>query len=332
MVVTSESLIVYSIDNHHQTATAHSTKDIALCVLQLPAWSSIRGSHHHLVQSHIQFPSPLGPNDRPLNRPDPDLTLLALDIHYIVEAPLEREPELVQHAMFIPVSTIKQHIDSVSGSPHPQPQAGASPWRVSVVVPWSDWGPSGTHLVHLDSRSPCHLSPMGSACAVTQRRRDASGNPFMSTLVFDVHPWACPDSPHAEERRRILRLAGSDAGADALLGGAAFAESIRTTFPFDVTRRDIPLTPDDAHPTVVLTEDGLLLVVCPKLAFVTLVRVVVDLRVSRRPVFDSFGANVFGWHQCCVRTARAQSHKYIVMPLLVGGWDERQILLFPAVS
>ena len=120
---------------------------------------------------------------------------------------------------------------------------------------------------------------MGSSCAVTQRRRDASGNPFMSTLVFDVHPWACPDSPHAEERRRILRLAGSDAGADALLGGAAFAESIRTTFPFDVTRSDIPLTPDDVHPTVVLTEDGLLLVVCPESVFVTLVRVVVDLRV-----------------------------------------------------
>ena len=150
----------------------------------------------------------------------------------------------------------------------------------------------------------------------------------MSTLVFDVHPWACPDSPHAEERRRILRLAGSDAGADALLGGAAFAESIRTTFPFDVTRRDIPLTPDDAHPTVVLTEDGLLLVVCPKLAFVTLVRVVVDLRVSRRPVFDSFGANVFGWHQCRVRTAGARPQvRVIIVLLLVDGWDGRQILM-----
>ena len=144
MVVTSESLIVYSIDNHHQTATAHSTKDIALCVLQLPAWSSIRGSHHHLVQSHIQFPSPLGPNDRPLNRPDPDLTLLALDIHYIVEAPLEREPELVQHAMFIPVSTIKTHIGLVSGISSrappraPQAQDGVSPRHcISVIVPWN---------------------------------------------------------------------------------------------------------------------------------------------------------------------------------------------------
>ncbi|KAM5535111.1 hypothetical protein V8D89_011197 [Ganoderma adspersum] len=119
VVVTFESLLVYPIDRHRQTPSAHSTKDTAPCVLQLPAWSSISGSRHLLIQSHIQFPPPLGPHDRPLNvnRPDPDLTLLALDIHYIVEAPLDREPELVQHAMFIPVSTIKTHIDSarVSG-------------------------------------------------------------------------------------------------------------------------------------------------------------------------------------------------------------------------
>ncbi|KAM5535110.1 hypothetical protein V8D89_011196 [Ganoderma adspersum] len=115
-------------------------------------------------------------------------------------------------------------------------------------------------MAHLDSRSPCHLSPMGSSCAVTQRRRDASGPPFMSTLVFDVHPWARPDPQHAEERRRFLRRAEERADT---LEGAAFPKAIRTTFPFDVTRRDIPLTPDDVHPTVVLAEDGLLLVTSP---------------------------------------------------------------------
>ena len=100
--------------------------------------------------------------------------------------------------------------------------------------------------------------------------------------MFDLHPWARPDSQRAgaeaeaEERRGFPRRAEEEVET---LGGTGFAESIRTTFPFDVTRRDIPLTPDDVHPTVVLTEDGLLLVVCPESVFVTLVRVVVDLRV-----------------------------------------------------
>ena len=91
--------------------------------------------------------------------------------------------------------------------------------------------------------------------------------------------------------------------------------------------------PDDVHPTVVLTEDGLLLVVCSESVFVTLVLVVVDLRDSRRPMFDSFGANVFGWHPCRVHTARGRTKvRVIIVLLLVGGWDGRRIftgVVFP---
>ena len=60
-----------------------------------------------------------------------------------------------------------------------------------------------------------------------------------------------------------------------------FTASIRTTFPFDVARRDIPLGRVDRGPRVGLTEDGLLLVVC-FVCVVIFVLAVVDLRLYRR--------------------------------------------------
>ena len=53
-------------------------------------------------------------------------------------------------------------------------------------------------------------------------------------LVFDVHPWARPShTDHLEERRRLL--CGME--TDMMPPEPAFA---RTSFPFDVTYREIP--------------------------------------------------------------------------------------------
>ncbi|PIL33885.1 hypothetical protein GSI_03591 [Ganoderma sinense ZZ0214-1] len=270
----SDSLLVYPIDRHLETAPAHSTKDTAQHILQLPAWSTVKFSRSHLVRSYIQFPPPLAPDDCPLYCHDPDLTLLTLEIHYIVDIP-EHGPEFVQYAMFIPISTIKTAcVDSELTArpllPRAQaPSLGGSPTRSPHIVQWADWGPAGTRIVHFDSDNSCYFSAMGCSCAVTQRRRDAFGNTFLRSFVFDVHPWASPnrspnparDLQHAareEERRRFMR----DLTEKDTLAGLAFTESLRTTFPFDVTRRDIPLTQEDRIPIVVLAEDGILLVMC----------------------------------------------------------------------
>ncbi|KAM5543303.1 hypothetical protein V8D89_003177 [Ganoderma adspersum] len=282
VVVAFESLLVYPIDRHLKTPSAHSTPHTALCVLQLPAWSSIGSSRSLLVESYIQFPPPLGPNDRPLYCHDPELTLLTLEIHYIVDVPYHAS-EFVQYALFIPISTIKARVALATPSPPPPPppplhdshERGGL--HAVALVPWADWGPAGTRLVHLASEGPCRFSPMGGSCAVTHRRRDPSGGDLLlRVLVFDVHPWARPDAHSAVgekedgdgdgdgdeegggEWRRFLRVTEG-----ATRAGRAFTESLRTHFPFDVTRRDIPLAENERYPTVVLAEDGLLLVDSP---------------------------------------------------------------------
>ncbi|KAM5543334.1 hypothetical protein V8D89_003208, partial [Ganoderma adspersum] len=129
------------------------------------------------------------------------------------------------------------------------------------MVPWNDWGPGGTHIAHFDARDTCRFSAMGCSCAVTQRRSsDASGNAFLKVLVFDVHPWVARSDSDSEQRSRFLQLAGADTRS-----GLGFTQSVRTTFPFDVARRDIPFARDERSPTVVLIDDGLLLVMCRSL-------------------------------------------------------------------
>ncbi|KAM5533356.1 hypothetical protein V8D89_012976 [Ganoderma adspersum] len=246
----SAALLIYPIDRHHTSPPAPSTIGTALCVLQLPAWPGTLVSRERYFDSFIQFPPPLGPNDRPLHRHNPSLTLLTLNVHYSVDTVTPgggHQSERVQCAVFIPVSTITRHVELSVRSP---PPARAPHIR---VVPWSEWGPTGTHIAHFDVRDTCQFSPLGGSCAVTQRRRDASGNAFLRVLMFDVHPWARPDAQHLEERSRIQHAMETDA----LLPEPAFT---RTSFPFDVTRRDIPLARNERTPTVVLTEDGLLLV------------------------------------------------------------------------
>ncbi|KAM5531266.1 hypothetical protein V8D89_015067 [Ganoderma adspersum] len=250
VVVAFESLLVYPIDRHIKSPAVHSTNHTALCILQLPTWSSIGSSRSFLVESYIQFPLSIGPTDRPLYCHDPDLTLLTLEIHYIVDIP-EHEPQFVQYAMFIPISIIKTHVELTTGSPPP-------PDGPPHAIPWNDWGPAGTRIVRFDSEGPCRFSPMGGSCAVTHQRRDASGNLLLRVHVFDVHPWATPDVDQAEEQRRFLHI--TELGT---LAGREFTESLQTTFPFNVTRKDIPLTGNDRYPTVVLVEDGLLLVTSP---------------------------------------------------------------------
>lgn len=104
----------------------------------------------------------------------------------------------------------------------------------------------------------CSFSPMGCSCAVTRSRRAEPSGPLeLAVLVFDVHPWATPDPEHAGERRRFEHLTERETRS-----GPEFTEAVQTTLPFDVTRREILCQQDDRHPTVVLTEDGLVLVVC----------------------------------------------------------------------
>lgn len=131
VVVTTESLLVYHIDRDRKSPPTHPA---APCILQLPAWPRIGFSRSLLVESYIQFPPPLGPNDRPLYCHDPELTLLTLEIHYIVDAP-GHEPEFVQYAMFIPISTLKTLTPPPPPPPSPPPSPLSPPPRLPIPPP-----------------------------------------------------------------------------------------------------------------------------------------------------------------------------------------------------
>uniref|UniRef100_A0A5K1K0Q4 Cell surface hydrophobicity-associated protein n=1 Tax=Ganoderma boninense TaxID=34458 RepID=A0A5K1K0Q4_9APHY len=246
VVVLSAALLVYTIDRDCASPALPSSMSTAQCVLMLPAWPNGNFSSMPTVQSYIRCPPPLDPDDRPHHRHDPDLTLLTLDVRFPT-----RKSEGAQCAMFIPVSTIT----ALAERPHPP-----SPYR--------KWGPAGTRIAHLGSGAPFfQFSPMGCSCAVTQRRNDPASDsnlntrsPVLRVLVLDVHPWAGPGAAQRNTNTNTLLLLRDTAPEED--GVRTRLRSPRPSFPFAVSRRDLPVGRDDRRPTtVVLAEDGLVLLV-----------------------------------------------------------------------
>nr|VWP01022.1 ABC transporter ATP-binding protein (ABC transporter ATP-binding/permease rpotein) (EC (Inner membrane ABC-transporter YbtP) [Ganoderma boninense] len=129
------------------------------------------------------------------------------------------------------------------------------------MVPWKEWGTAGTRIAYLGAGAPLlQFSPMGCSCAVTQRRHDVSRNAHLRVLLFDVHPWAGSGPGAAQRNTNTLNTLLRDTAADED-EGEDMSVLAETSFPFAVSRRDLPLARDDRCPTVVLAEDGLLLLV-----------------------------------------------------------------------
>ncbi|KAI1783738.1 hypothetical protein LXA43DRAFT_1045251 [Ganoderma leucocontextum] len=234
------SLHIYSIDRDRPPAPA--THDTPLCTLDLPAWSkNILNAHYSSINSYIQFPPAPGPDDAPLYRHDPDLTVLTIYLEFRVNTP-RRVVQLDQYAIFVPVSTLKARVEASSTS-----------WwsRRPRIFSWNEWGPTGARIVHFEF--PCTLSPMGCSVAVTQKTW-TGGTAALKVFVFDVHPRARQDPRRLQDARGLVYA------TDTLFETPAFAKRIRTTFPFEFTFRDIPLGLDELSASVVLTEDGLVLV------------------------------------------------------------------------
>ena len=237
VVVAPHSLKIHSFDPHRESPPAFPANHPALCILELPEWSDNVLADQNWSPSYIHFPPPPGPDDSPLYRHDPGLTVLTIYFEFNVRVSTTPTPKVVTdpYAIFIPISTLKAHITTPS-----------QPFR---TVPWDDWGTAGTRVVRF--AKPCTFSPMGCSVAVTQKHwteHDAT----LKILVFDVHPLARQSREHLKDPKGVLCT---------LRETPAFAERIRTTYPFELTARCEPLGMRELYSPVVLTEDGLMLVV-----------------------------------------------------------------------
>ena len=257
VVAAPHSLKIYSFDPHRESPPAASLTDHpALCILELPEWSDNVLADQNWSSSYIHFPPPPGPDDSPLYRHDPDLTVLTIYYEFNVRVSTTPTSKVVTdpYAIFIPISTLKARITMPS-----------QPFR---AVPWDDWGPAGTRVVRF--AKPCTLSPMG--CSVAAMQKHWTGpDATLKILVFDVHPLAKQPRERLKDAKGLLCT---------LRETPAFAERIRTTFPFEFTVRHEPLGMRELYSPVVLMEDGLMLVV--RSAVVVLVLLVFIFLPRRR--------------------------------------------------
>ena len=255
----------------------------------LPTWSeNVLEPGIPSTRSYIQFPPPPGPgaDDRQaLYQHDPDLTVLTVYLEFRVTTP-RRVVQHDQYAIFIPISTLKAHVEMPVAPPPPSP--GVVPASGPRAVEWEEWGPAGTRVVHLEF--PCAVSVFGCSVALAQKKW-AGPSVSLKVFVFDVHPRARPrrlDSRRNRDRdqnwdrnrdRDWDSRQNGDGDGDwdwhgewdghgglvdvgkTLLDTPAFARRVRTTFPCEFTLRDVPLGMDELSARVVLMEDGFVLVV-----------------------------------------------------------------------
>ena len=242
MVVSPQALHLYSIDPHREILPPSSAGELASLGLDLPSLSkNVVGIPTGAITSYLRFPPAPGPDDAPFFRHDPDLTVLTIYLELRVTG-RNQTITVDPYAIFIPISTLKARL--------------AMPmwmYRPPRTVPWDEWGPVGTRIVHFEF--PCTLSSMGCSVAAVQKFYTTGGCAVLKVCVFNIHPWARMDWRRLQDARGLVYA------TDTLRKTPAFADRIRTTFRFEFTLGDVPLRPDELSAEVVLTEDGLLLVV-----------------------------------------------------------------------
>ncbi|PIL33875.1 hypothetical protein GSI_03581 [Ganoderma sinense ZZ0214-1] len=166
---------------------------------------------HPVPPSPSSRPTGTGRLVRPHFRHDPALTVLTLYLKFQITTPRR----VVNH-------------DQYAAAPSPPP--AAAPPR---DVPWAEWGPAGTRLVHPEFH--CTVSPFG--CSVAQTRWTTGPREALRVCVFDVHPWA----RRMPARDAAVRARGLVYATETLLDTPAFRGRIRTAFPCGFTVRDVPL-------------------------------------------------------------------------------------------
>ncbi|RPD53286.1 hypothetical protein L226DRAFT_614584 [Lentinus tigrinus ALCF2SS1-7] len=187
------------IDRHHILITQHDgihvfafdpdrsgpappvyTKPQAqLLHLRLPAFEPA-AQRAGLFKSVLNIPRS-HPDDRPLFRPDPSHSLLAICMDNFA---LNCRPDRFQKSgvlFLVSLETIRAYLAR-------RLKTGWARFGRSLVLRWDDWGPMGARVVTTDDINLFDLSiaTLGSRCVLTIAR----SAPLVHVVVIDAHPWA----------------------------------------------------------------------------------------------------------------------------------------------
>ena len=149
--------------------------------------------------------------------------------------------------MFIPISTIRLAIGRAATEGLINQQSDTR------NLSWDNWGPSGTRIVQLNANIPSSISSLGSRAiySVWQLRRIKVA---LETLTFVVHPCA------KQMKYNLAVLDGVVDTRQELENARAFSVPICTSFPIHITQSVIVLDRRDSLGRVVLSGEGLVLV------------------------------------------------------------------------
>ncbi|RPD53278.1 hypothetical protein L227DRAFT_402877 [Lentinus tigrinus ALCF2SS1-6] len=151
---------------------AHTTIQTQLLHLRLPGFEPEQ-EHLNPVKSFLHIPR-THRDDRPLFRPDPSHSLLAIHMDHMHSIGPGRE-KIHSLVFLVSLMTIRGCLARW--------QTG---WWRSLVLPWDDWGPTGARIIALKNidKFDLSLAMHGSRCMLK------IPTPCNTNLVvIDAHPW-----------------------------------------------------------------------------------------------------------------------------------------------
>ncbi|KAH9897065.1 hypothetical protein C8Q73DRAFT_440709 [Cubamyces lactineus] len=157
------SFHLFAIDPNRRTHAPLTTFDDCLFVLEPPALCASEGALY-CVERVVFRPPAVFPDCSPLFGRDPTSTVLAVDFSIVYDdARIGTSSPWDKYLMLIPIQTLLASYDLLAPS---VPAAGRS--TGGRVVPWEEWGSTGTRIVRLD-RLSYMTSVIGSQCAIVRR-------------------------------------------------------------------------------------------------------------------------------------------------------------------
>ncbi|OSC99425.1 hypothetical protein PYCCODRAFT_844603 [Trametes coccinea BRFM310] len=254
-------LQIYDFDPTTPINVPLATEDGCLYALAPPSCAD--RVRHRIVTPHLQWTPRVMQGELPFFSHDPEhlLLVLSITIFFWEEGHPESYLDSESYLLLVPLETL---LRSTTGSKIPR----------GSVVPWDDWGPQGTRMLHVEKHVQ-GVSPLGSR--VSLHNWWSAEEPCV-VIIYELNKYAnepiCAgpdDGEDDNDNSKDARMAAAAASGivladdDWITNSKAWKNPVHTTYPFRKTLRMIPLTDcPEAQPRrckIHLTLDGLLLVI-----------------------------------------------------------------------
>ncbi|RPD64717.1 hypothetical protein L226DRAFT_565312 [Lentinus tigrinus ALCF2SS1-7] len=186
LITQHDGIHVFALDPDHSEPEppVYTMTQAELLHLRVPTFKLPAVQRAGLFKSFLDIPRN-HPDDRPLIRPDPAHSLLAMcmPVHVAIGSEYDKIVQTKSLVFLVSLATIRGYLARRHS------KTGSAQLGRSLVLSWDDWGPAGARVVTADNVDASELSiaTHGSRCVLTILSTPLN---VANLVLIDAHPWA----------------------------------------------------------------------------------------------------------------------------------------------